>query len=176
MGEQMAVITAQQAGGQNRVAFLHTITCSEIGPALMAETSGGYSCLVGATPAHPLAFSDYSDHPNVFNAALDSTAAGAYQLLHRFWADRTVNGKVLRGYKTMLNLPDFSPLSQDKVALQQIRECNALPHIDAGNFRHAVALCAHLWASFPGADYPGQHENQFSLLQGYYTAAGGKLA
>lgn len=171
----MTVITAQQAEGNNRIAFLHTITCSEIGPALMDKTSGGYSCLVGSTPERPLIFPSYADHPNIFNAALDSTAAGAYQLLHRFWADRTVNGKVLRGYKTMLNLPDFSPLSQDKVALQQIRECNALADIDAGNFAHAIALCSHIWASLPGSPW-SQHENKIALLQGYYTAAGGTLA
>jgi muramidase (phage lysozyme) len=171
----MPTISAAQAGGSNRVAFLHAITCSEIGPALMALTQGGYSCLVGATPEHPLTFPSFADHPNIFNAALDSTAAGAYQLLHLFWADRTVNGRVVHGYKTMLNLPDFSPLSQDKVALQQIRECNALPDIDDGNFAHAVASCSRIWASLPGSPY-GQHENAISVLQGYYVAAGGTLA
>src|ERR1700694_5276345 len=115
----MPRITAQQAGGPNRVAFLQMIAVSEIGAALLAATDDGFNVLVGATPEHPLTFPSYADHPNVFNAALDSTAAGRYQLLHVWWADRTVNGVVHRGYKTMLNLPDFSPLSQDKVALQQ---------------------------------------------------------
>jgi muramidase (phage lysozyme) len=171
----MATITATQAGGQNRVAFLQMIAASEIGPALLAKTDDGYSCLVGATPARPLTFPSYADHPNVFNAALDSTAAGRYQLLYHWWADRTVNGKVYHGYKTMLALKDFSPLSQDKVALQQIRECNAFPYIDAGDFEHAVALCAHIWASLAGSTY-GQHTNSLALLQGYYTAAGGTLS
>ena len=171
----MAVITAAQAGGQNRVAFLDAIAGSEIGPALLKVTDNGYNVLVGATPAHPLTFPSYADHPNVFNAALNSTAAGRYQLLHRWWADQVVNGKVMRGYKTMLGLKDFTPLSQDRVALQQVRECNALPYIDEGNFAHAVALCSHIWASLPGNDY-GQHQNQIALLQGYYTAAGGSLA
>jgi muramidase (phage lysozyme) len=171
----MAEITAEQAGGKNRVAFLDTVAGSEIGPSLLAMTDRGYNVLVGATPSNPLTFPSYGDHPNVFNAALDSTAAGRYQLLHMWWADRTVNGKVQRGYKTMLGLHDFSPLSQDKVALQQIRECNALPDIDAGNFSHAVALCSRIWASMPGSPWH-QHENQLTVLQGYYTAAGGTLA
>lgn len=171
----MPVITAAQAGGQNRLAFLDMIAGSEIGPALLRETDDGYNVLVGATPAKPLTFPSYADHPNILNAALDSTAAGRYQLLHLFWADRTVNGVAHHGYKSMLNLPDFSPLSQDKVALQQIKECNALPDIDAGNFAHAVALCARIWASLPGNDY-GQHQNQIASLQGYYTAAGGTLS
>lgn len=172
----MPVITAAQAGGQNRVAFLSMITNSEIGPELIKVTDRGFNVLVGATPEHPLTFPSYADHPNVFNAALDSTAAGAYQLLHRWWADQVLpSGKIQHGYKSMLNLPDFSPLSQDKVALQQIRECNALPYIDAGEFEHAVAACAHIWASLAGSTY-GQHTNSLALLQSYYTAAGGTLA
>lgn len=172
----MATITAAQAGGPNRIAFLEMIANSEIGPALLAESDSGYNILVGATPAHPLTFPSYQDHPNIFNAALDSTAAGRYQLLHRWWADTVLpSGKVNHGYKTMLNLPDFSPLSQDKVALQQIRECGALAHIDAGEFQPAVTLCARIWASLSGSTY-GQHTNSLTLLQSYYTAAGGTLS
>lgn len=171
----MARLTAQQAGGQNRCSFLDMIRASEIGAALIAATDEGFNVLVGATPAHPLTFPSYADHPNVYNAKLNSTAAGGFQLLHRWWADQVVNGVVRHGYKTMLNLPDFSPVSQERVALQQIRECNALADIDAGNFSHAVALCSRIWASLPGNNY-GQHQNQIALLQGYYTAAGGTLS
>jgi len=172
------VITPDQAGGKNRCAFLDMVANSEIGPALLANpvTDRGYKVLVGATPAHPLTFPSYADHPNVFNAALDSTAAGRYQLLHRWWADTVLpSGRINHGYKTMLGLSDFSPLSQDKVALQQIRECGALADIDAGNFAHAVALCSRIWASFPASPW-GQHTNTISLLQGYYVAAGGRVA
>jgi len=161
----MPVITAQQAGGTNRVAFLDCIAASEIGPALLAKTDDGYRCLVGSTVAHPLTFASYATHPNVLNKALNSTAAGRYQLLHRYWTS----------YQKMLALPDFGPLSQDRIALQQIRECNALTDIDAGNFAHAVALCSRIWASLPGSPYK-QHENEIALLQGYYTTAGGNIA
>jgi len=161
----MPIITAAQAGGANRVAFLDVIAGSEIGPDLLAATANGYNVLVGSTPSHPLTFSSYATHPNILNRALNSTAAGRYQLLYRYWVS----------YQKMLNLRDFSPLSQDKIALQQIRECNALPDIDAGNFAHAVALCSRIWASLPGSPY-GQHTNAIAALQGYYTAAGGALA
>jgi muramidase (phage lysozyme) len=160
----MPVITAAQTGSQNRVAFLDVIANSEIGPALLAKTDNGYQCLVGSTPSHPLTFSSFASHPDILNRALNSTAAGRYQLLFRYWLS----------YSKMLNLPDFGPLSQDRIALQQIRECNALADIDAGNFAHAVALCSRIWASFPGSPY-GQHTNAIALLQGYYTAAGGAL-
>jgi muramidase (phage lysozyme) len=161
----MPVITATQAGGANRRAFLDMIAGSEIGSALLAKTDNGYNVLVGATPARPLTFSSYAAHPNVLNKALNSTAAGRYQLLYRYWVS----------YSRMLNLKDFGPLSQDRIALQQIRECNAFPDIDSGNFAHAVALCSRIWASLPGNDY-GQHQNEIALLQRFYSAAGGVLA
>ncbi len=149
---------------QNRKAFLDTIAFSEIGPALLEASDNGYNVLVGSTPSHPLLFGSYDDHPNILNAACQSTAAGRYQLLHRYYVS----------YKASLGLPDFSPASQDAIALQQISECHALPDIDAGNFASAVAKCAHIWASLPGAGY-GQHENKLALLQAAYVNAGGTV-
>lgn len=161
----MPVITAQQAGGANRPAFLDMIAASELTPAVIAESDRGYNVLVGSLPGHVLTFASYTTHPNVLNKALDSSAAGRYQILFRYW----------QSYQKMLNLPDFGPLSQDRIAMQMIRECGALADIDSGNFAHAVALCSRRWASLPGSPY-GQHENEIALLQGYYTAAGGALA
>jgi muramidase (phage lysozyme) len=161
----MTRITAQQAGGQNRVAFLDMIGVSEIGEALLAVSDDGYNVLVGSTPSAPLLFSSYAAHPDVYNAALNSTAAGRYQLLYRYWL----------AYKASLNLPDFSPVSQDLIALQQIRERRALPLIDAGQFAQAVQACSNIWASLPGNSY-GQHTNEMAALQAAYVAAGGALA
>ena len=72
-------------------------------------------------------------------------------------------------------LRDFSPISQDRYALQQLREHGALPYIDAGRFELAVVKCANVWASLPGAGY-GQHENQLAHLQAAYEAAGGTVS
>lgn len=123
----MATIDSQTAGGKNRVALLDVIANSEIGPALLAipETDNGYLVLVGATPQNPLTFSNFAKHPNIYNAQCGSTAAGRYQILYRWWVI----------YQKRLNLPDFSPLSQDKYALQQFKERGALPLIDAGNLK-----------------------------------------
>lgn len=149
----------------NQKAFLDMIAFSEIGPKLIAVSDNGYNVLVGSTPSDPLLFDHYSDHPRVYNKKLNSTAAGRYQLLARYYDS----------YKKMLELPDFSPSSQDAIALQQIKECRALPDIDAGFFGPAVALCAHIWASLPGARY-GQHENGMQELRAAYIAAGGTVA
>lgn len=164
---EMPVITAAQAGGQNRTAFLDMIAVSEIGASLLANpiTNDGYACLVGATASHPLTFSSYATHPDVFNAALNSDAAGRYQLMFRWW----------RPYASLLTLSDFSPLSQDRIALQQIRECRALPYIDSGQFAQAVAACNHIWASLTGSPY-GQHTNPVEMLRTAYESAGGTLA
>lgn len=160
----MARIDASAAGGMNRIAFLDMIAVSEIGAPLLAASDDGYNVLVGSTPAKTLLFSSYADHPNVLNTALHSTAAGRYQILNRWW----------RIYKAQMSLRDFSPISQDKYALQQLKEHGALIHIDAGRFELAVAKVANVWASLPGAGY-GQHENQLEHLQAAYEAAGGRV-
>lgn len=147
----------------NEKAFLDCIAWSE-GTSAIPNSDDGYLVLVGSTAKKPLLFAGYADHPNIYNKAANSTAAGRYQLLHRWWAP----------YKKMLNLPDFTPASQDAVALQQIKESHALEPINAGNLSIAVARCAHIWASLPGAGY-GQHENKYSDLRLAYIAAGGKV-
>lgn len=146
----------------NQKAFLDMIAFSE-GTSTVPGSDDGYNVMVGGT-----LFEGYDDHPHVkvqVNANLVSTAAGRYQLL----------GKYFDAYKASLNLPDFSPASQDAIALQQIRECRALDDIDDGKFGQAVQKCAHIWASLPGAGY-GQHENKLDRLQTAYLNAGGTLA
>ena len=120
----------------------------------------GYNVLVGGK-----LFDSYEDHPRkliTLNRKLQSTAAGRYQLLSRYFDH----------YKNLLGLPDFSPESQDAIALQQIKECKALADVDDGRLREAVKKCAHIWASLPGAGY-GQHEQSFDDLRVAYITAGG---
>jgi muramidase (phage lysozyme) len=120
----------------------------------------GYNVLVGGSLFH-----SYADHPRELiqlNPSLASTAAGRYQLLERYFD----------AYKKLLNLPDFSPESQDKIAVRQIIESHALSAVEAGEFQMAVISCAHIWASLPGAGY-GQRENTIASLQAVYVAAGG---
>ena len=89
-------------------------------------------------------FTDYSDHPRklvTLNPKLKSTGAGRYQLLFL----------LVDAYRKQLGLKDFSPKSQDAVALQQIKERGALPMIDRGDIRQAIDRCSNIWASLPGA-------------------------
>lgn len=158
----MPTITPDQAGSLNRCALLDCVAYSEIGTDILNNSDNGYNVLVGSTPSHILTFPSYADHPIAYNADLHSDAAGRYQIMAHWWP----------AYKKQLNLPDFSPLSQDIYAIQQFRESHALPLIDVGNFTAALAAIAHIWASIPGAGY-GQHENDFDSLKAAYILNGG---
>lgn len=149
----------------NLHAFLDMIAYSEIGEPLLAVSDNGYDVVVGSTADAPILISHYGDHPRKLidlGRGLKSTAAGRYQLLARYYDS----------YKRSLNLPDFSPDSQDAIAIQQIKECRAIPDIEAGRFDEAIAKCAHIWASLPGAGY-GQHEQKIAVLRKAYSDAGG---
>ncbi len=99
-----------------RKAFLDMVAWSEGTDNGRQKTRNhGYDVIVGGE-----LFTDYSDHPRklvTLNPKLKSTAAGRYQLLSRWWDS----------YRKQLGLKDFSPKSQDAVALQQIKERGALP-------------------------------------------------
>lgn len=161
----MARITAAEAGGANILAFLDMIAVSEIGTAILAKSDDGYDVLVGSTPANVLRFDSYIDHPDIYNPHCNSDAAGRYQIMHHWWPF----------YKRQMNLPDFSPRSQDFYALQQLRENGADRMINAGRIADAIAAVAHIWASLPGAGY-GQHENDVDKLIAAYQSAGGTVA
>jgi len=149
----------------NLDAFLTAIAISE-GTQFIGDR--GYNCVVGSTPAHPHLFENYADHPRIavrLSPTLTSTAAGRYQILERFYD----------AYKASLHLPDFSPSSQDAIAMQMIRERHALDDVMTGRLESAVAKCTSIWASLPGNTY-GQHQNTLASLQSAYTQSGGTLA
>jgi muramidase (phage lysozyme) len=148
----------------NRQAFLDMIAQSEVGAALLAETDNGYNVLVGATASNPMTFDDYSTHPDVLNSALNSTAAGRYQ----------INFPTFQTLSRQTGLTDFSPATQDAMALQLAANKGALADIDAGNISAAIAKCKGVWASFAGATY-GQHTNSLDSMLAWFQNAGGSL-
>jgi muramidase (phage lysozyme) len=147
----------------NLKAFLDMIAYSEgTDNGKQPTKDHGYDVLVGGE-----LFSGYADHPRKLvnlRPGLASTAAGRYQLLARYFDS----------YKKQLGLPDFSPASQDAIAIQQIKECKAIPDIEAGYISVAINKCSHIWASLPGAGY-GQHENDIIKLVAAYQKFGGTV-
>lgn len=155
----------------NLRAFLDMTAHSELGAELIALSDNGYNVIVGSTPANPILFTDYSQHPQlrqklvIKGKPLNSDAAGRYQFMGRYWSH----------YKLQLSLPDFGPASQDRWAVQLIKECRALDDIEVGHLTRAIGKCASRWASFPGAGY-GQSEHRMGTLEAAYERAGGQFA
>lgn len=164
----MARISASAAGGKNVCAFLDMLAWSEGTRTSRHTRDDGYDVVVGGLDS-PNTFSNYAGHPNVLvkvnTQGLQSTAAGRYQLLFRWW----------KPYRDLLQLKDFGPENQDRVALQQIKERRALDDIKAGRVRDAITKCSNIWASLPGANY-GQREHKLEDLVQQYRMAGGVVA
>ncbi len=169
----MAHLSATQAGGLNVLAFLDMLAWSEGTSTSPATTQSGYDVIVTGIDGKPEIFTDFSDHPfakgrcsKIINSkGLTSNASGRYQQMLQDWPY----------YRKLLALPDFSPISQDLVALQHIRECRALPDVHAGRIETAIAKCRNIWASLPGAGY-GQREHRLGDLLQQYRLAGGALS
>lgn len=148
----------------NRTAFLDMLAYSEIGSALLAASDNGYNVLVGSTLMHPLIFTSYNAHPNVLNHTLNSTAAGRYQIIHPTYA----------AFCGKYGFTDFTPSTQDKMALDLIYGRDALQSVDSGDFADAIQKCSAEWASLPGST-SGQHQNSLSDLQAIYISKGGTV-
>lgn len=140
-------------------AFLTMIAVSEGTQNIGKEN--GYNVLVGGGT-----FKGYADHPRKLvrlpKLKIKSTAAGRYQILARYFD----------AYKKQLGLQDFGPYSQDRIAIQLIKECNAINSIEEGRIEEAIMLCRSRWASLPGSGY-GQHEHKYDFLKEAFEKAGG---
>ena len=145
---------APDVASANISAFLDMIAWSE-------GTSGpdGYRTLFGGGT-----FDSYADHPRtvVRASGYASSAAGRYQILAKTWDS----------LKTKLGLTDFSPDSQDKCAIELIRERGALNDVQAGRVTDAISKVAKVWASLPGAGYNQPERKLAALLQAYANAGG----
>ncbi len=140
----------------NAIAFLHVIRAGET-----SHEDSAYSMLFGGD-----AFDGFADHPRklIKKSGYNSTAAGAYQFLSRTWDECA----------KALDLPDFSPRSQDVAALFLIRRRGALDDVLAGRVREAIAKCAKEWASLPGSPY-GQPTKTMAQALDVYQQFGGTL-
>lgn len=110
---------------------------------------------------------DFSKHPNIdvrwAKGNPTSDAAGRYQFRHATWQG--------------LNLPDFSPASQDLGAVMLMQRRRMIAPLLAGNFDQAVQNGCQEWASFPDANkggashFGGQPSGSLSQLGAKYKEA-----
>lgn len=94
-----------------------------------------------------------------------SSAAGAYQLRVKVW----------EWCQEQLNLPDFSPASQDKAAIFLLGLTNSLENIKKGNFAQAIYQNRKTWTSLPGSGDTRRSIKTYGQLLNVYKSAGGKV-
>ena len=119
----------------------------------LAKTEGAdYDTLVGGKK-----FKDYRVHPNLRHETLNSTAAGRYQIIHPTWMDLS----------RKLGLEDFSPITQDLMAIQLLRDCGAMQPLLKGDFMGVLKKAYKKWASIP--EGPGSLDNNVDPNQPYFS-------
>lgn len=115
-------------------AFLDTIAVTE-------GTTGPKGYYRQYTGSH---FSSFEDHPRELKCAnsnvkeLCSDAAGRYQFLSTSW-DR---------FAPVVKAKNFGPTYQDRVAIELIRDKNALKDIEEGRVEEAFKKLHLVWPSF----------------------------
>lgn len=177
-----------RARSGNVAAFLAAIATFESAPG-----DEGYAMLFRPPAAWlPLAgwdgattFADFSDHPGNLGwsgvplpaeqcqaaglgPGCKSYAAGRYQITRTTW-------NRLRRKLGFAELPDFSPASQDRAAIELIDEKLALGLVQGGYFDDAIARVRAVWASMPGANYK-QREHDLAAWRQAYANHGGAFA
>lgn len=146
---------------RNVAAFIKAIAVAE---------GGGYDFKYGAVKGKrndPWRFSDYSTHPGPGRGG-STTAAGMYQINRVTWQDH--GGK--------MGLTDFSPKTQDLIAVEMLRAIGVIEKIKAGDVAGAMPPAAVKWAALPKgpglnsarSDQPFMAYEEFFR---HYQAAGG---
>ena len=114
------------------------------------ESNGRYNVIFGGQT-----FDSFADHPRIRVWFYDrrkplqpgrtvnnySDAAGKYQFLSTTWEP----------IARRLQLPDFSPPSQDAAFVEKLRELRVIEALEAGDVETALKRAAGTWASLPGS-------------------------
>lgn len=138
--------------------------------AIAEAEGGGYDFKYGAIKGKrndPWRFSDFSTHPGPgFGGS--TTAAGMYQITIATW--RQHGGK--------MGLTDFSPATQDLIAVEILRSLRVIDKIRSGDIAGAIGPAARTWAALPmGPGLSNAHPPQpFVMYEDFfhtYQAAGG---
>ncbi len=107
------------------------------------ESNNDYTILYGRSH-----FSSFDKHPRIAipitipgYEGKKSTAAGAYQ----------INWPTYTDFAPGLGITDFSPASQDAIALAIVKRTGAYDALIAGDVAEAFRLASSRWASLPGS-------------------------
>jgi len=141
--------------------------------AIAAAEGGGYDFRYGAVHGRrndPWRFTDYSTHPGPGRGGR-TTAAGMYQITRPPW--REMGAK--------MGLTDFSPATQDLVAVEVLRTIGVLDDIVRGDVGAALDKASHRWAALSrgrgrAGRYPPQPSVSYEAFANRYRLEGGRLA
>lgn len=115
-------------------------------------------------------FENESTHPGAGYVG-KTTAAGMYQITVDTWRDHGVNKQ---------GLNDFSPRTQDLIAVSRLRSVGAIDPIVAGDLKSAMEGASKPWAALErgpglGNRYPKQSYKTYEEVQAKYKALGGTI-
>lgn len=146
---------------KNMQAFLKAIAEAE---------GGGYDFKYGAVKGKkddPWRFTDYSTHPGP-GVGGRTTAAGMYQENVDTWREMGSN----------MGLSDFTPETQDLIAVEILRVLKVADNVTSGDLNAALDEASHRWSALPqGKDkagrYPKQPSVSFDKFEADYKRFGG---
>ena len=114
-------------------------------------------------------FSDFSTHPGLGRDG-KTTAAGRYQINKKTWQEMA----------DKLGLIDFSPTTQDLLAVEILRTIHVIDSVVAGDMDFALSKASGRWAALPqgqgkSGKYPNQPYMKYDDFVNAYQSNGGKL-
>jgi muramidase (phage lysozyme) len=161
--EALLAANAEHLAHPNVAAFLKAIAAAE---------GGGYDFKYGALKGRSndrWRFTDTSTHPG---PGIDgkSTAAGMYQITRPTW----------QHHGAKLGLRDFSPRTQDLIAVEILRSLGVIEAVKEGRIVEVMPKVARIWAALPKGPnltnhYPPQRYMKFESFISTYLFAGGKI-
>ena len=128
------------------------------------QLGNGYTTIFGNSQ-----FSSFEDHPRSFKSFTDkqgknkkSSAAGRYQII----------SKTFDGLAKQLGKSDFSPDTQDEMAILLLMQNGALPHILKGDIEAGLSRMGGTWAAMPTSKYKASqgHRSMEYVLNAYNKA------
>lgn len=131
--------------------------------AIAAAEGGDYNLKYGGVKGKKndkWQFSDYSTHPGAGSDG-KTTAAGMYQINMATWKEM--------GDK--MGLSDFSPETQDLLAVEILRTINVMDRIVASDIDPALKAASRRWAALPQGPKEGGRYNQPYMAYDDFVAA-----
>lgn len=152
--------------------YLQDVNIQAFLKAIAEAEGGGYDFKYGAIRGRkndPWRFTDYSTHPGAGFGG-KTTAAGMYQENIETW--REMGGS--------MGLSDFTPETQDLIAVEILRVIKVIENIKSGDISAALDKASHRWSALPQGKgkagyYPKQPSVSFDKFQSDYQRFGGSL-